>query len=948
MLRKAGFAFALMLSLPTFASAWTVTAKIGSGAGTITRTSDNASVAKAATEAAKTAYFKVADDVYDVNGNLVSNAVASQTLTVAPTPGSYVVSSVVIDGVNKGNAAGDYTINNNGKNHTMVVYYTAATTSISVKQPVAGGGSVYVQRMANGVPYGPFSRTGLSSIKPGSTIRVFAAPNADYTVSTIAGASKTGLAGQIKFADVVATGQEVTASFALVDAVQARVLASTVATAVGSEVTLDFSKTTANGSSVTYTLDPLANVTFRQYSGNKAKFKATAAGSYVVKVTASNGTASSTVQTPAITVYAPGVYGSSVCVSCHNNRNNALVEEYKVSGHANNSHGPLCSSCHVPGTTMHVNTLPEAGKACLGCHNGNYSKQFDGVTHFSNISTATFKNISAAYVGPKGQGVNACNNCHFNLDPHGIGAANVETFTTNSDILSAWAESDHGKRNGLAWTPTVGAKGHDWRGSGVAGDFQKNIPSTDCVRCHTAAGFAQFFGSNFSNANRVDGTDSALFNSPLTCAGCHTTDPTAVNGSTTGIRRTAAITPVVFANQTSYSRSVGVQTFYNISTVDKVTSKTVKARITAKFPDVGDSNLCVSCHSARLSGSALVTAQANGLSMNNSSFQNSHYMAAAGVMYVKAGFTAFTSASAAFGTSTYGKSLTADNASTPDGIAGGVTSTHRKLGTMSIVNDHGITATSPLTAGGPCVACHMGYNRNAAKGHSLLIGEDANGDAYKTVCINCHTSEGSHNGPVAIAADGSNFAAAFLDPNKEAFIDSLDLAKYFLLKNYKISYNPDAYPYFYDENLPKKNGAMQAVTDWTRGGALDAPAALKLEGAAFNLNLLSREPAAYVHARSYTRRLVYDSIDFLDDGVINSSVVTNAKTATSATGSVSGTVVDVTGKFTADTAAYTLDNGTKSTLGTIMTNTSEGMLFINAWDRTTGKWNTSLGKPERP
>jgi len=42
-------------------------------------------------------------------------------------------------------------------------------------------------------------------------------------------------------------------------------------------------------------------------------------------------------------------------------------------------------------------------------------------------------------------------------------------------------------------------------------------------------------------------------------------------------------------------------------------------------------------------------------------------------------------------------------------------------------------------------------------------------------------------------------------------------------------------------------------------------------GACFNINLLTREPAAYVHARTYARRLLYDTIDYLDDGTINLS-----------------------------------------------------------------------------
>jgi hypothetical protein len=43
-------------------------------------------------------------------------------------------------------------------------------------------------------------------------------------------------------------------------------------------------------------------------------------------------------------------------------------------------------------------------------------------------------------------------------------------------------------------------------------------------------------------------------------------------------------------------------------------------------------------------------------------------------------------------------------------------------------------------------------------------------------------------------------------------------------------------------------------------------------GAAFNFNLLEHDPGAYVHNRMYVKRLIYDSIDWLDDGVMNYSV----------------------------------------------------------------------------
>jgi hypothetical protein len=43
-------------------------------------------------------------------------------------------------------------------------------------------------------------------------------------------------------------------------------------------------------------------------------------------------------------------------------------------------------------------------------------------------------------------------------------------------------------------------------------------------------------------------------------------------------------------------------------------------------------------------------------------------------------------------------------------------------------------------------------------------------------------------------------------------------------------------------------------------------------GAAFNFNLFEHDPGAYVHNRYYVKRLIYDSLDWLDDNLMNYSV----------------------------------------------------------------------------
>jgi hypothetical protein len=96
-------------------------------------------------------------------------------------------------------------------------------------------------------------------------------------------------------------------------------------------------------------------------------------------------------------------------------------------------------------------------------------------------------------------------------------------------------------------------------------------------------------------------------------------------------------------------------------------------------------------------------------------------------------------------------------------------------------------------------------------------------------------------------------------------------------------------------------------------------------GACFNINLLTKEPAAYVHARTYVRRLLYDTIDFLDDGTINLTVGATAQAQSAVVGS------PVFGLYVKGTTAT--DPAT-----------TESMTYLLGYNRTSGAWNT----PERP
>ncbi|UFS71351.1 hypothetical protein LPW11_03950 [Geomonas sp. RF6] len=568
---------------------------------------------------------------------------------------------------------------------------------------------------------------------------------------------------------------------------------------------------------------------------------------------------------------------SRECIRCHEDAVSpgtkvSLISEWQGSSHAL-ANGAGCADCHEP-AIGHPNV-------CSTCHGGGGSPtgyevtrnpdtdgkclKCHGVSHSEDV---LMKNAPQHFGSVSGTGVvgasyvNVANQgkCRSCHNPH------QNTLTPQH---RAFALSGHGKTDAEAFNHY---------------DFKSRTDG--CNRCHTSTGFKKYV-TDFATPTPAFGVGDTT-RGVLGCDTCHES-----YNYKSSLRQLAAV------------------------------SAPYKGVAAARFPDVGESNLCLPCHAGLESG-ATINALADG-AFGNAGFENSHYLAAAGLMYMKIGFTNFTSASAPFGSSTYGQSLSPDSDSTPGGMLKATTSAHRNLGTPLINGDrHNLSFFVPgvLDKNGPCVTCHLngsGVAKREASGHSMKI--DAN--AYRQVCINCHTSENT----VPLAADGSDFARIFLEPQAEAYEEALRLMEHLLLTKYEISFNKAVYPYFYDEKILPVNGKKQAVRDWTRGGTVNGK---KMMGACFNFNLLKREPAAYAHARSYSRRLIYDSIDFLDDGIMNGS--------TGATALASGLTMGdhVTPVYVKDDSAYNTAGGT---ISTIYGNTSEAMLYLIGWSRSTGKWN---------
>ena len=556
----------------------------------------------------------------------------------------------------------------------------------------------------------------------------------------------------------------------------------------------------------------------------------------------------------------------------------------------------LCTQCHTYINEAGVLTgsgTSLSGTALAGYHETSWYRII-GTTHYDNPSTQAIEGY-----GVRTTGANACYDCHDH-------EAKTNTNSGDATIQTEWAASGHAGglltakkaaatanpvNTNLARTdPVRVAQGKAQvdavMAASVSGAIWNGHNSTGCNRCHNATGFVGILANPAGTSQPTTAVGQVL-----TCWGCHT-------DSASGALRTLSGTTF-----TNYTGSKGWNPIgYTLNYGKK------------PYPDVKGSNLCIQCHDSRQNDPGSITDA-------STTYSRTHYLQAAATMYVKMGFLNL-STGAASGTSStaYRKTLMSSQ-----DVAGGITSTHRKLGTPAINGDSHNTAffvPGNLDSNGPCVTCHFANGNHTQTMNQKVI---------TAVCVKCHDSEHGHD----ITTEAA-FHQYFLDPQREAYEEAIQLAvDVFNSKNTGISLAPEP-------SLPEYIRAYTtaslvatpaspveaAAAQWTTAATI-APylgKKTKLMGAISNIVMFKRDPGGYAHARTYSRRLIYDSIDFLDDGVLNMSVGATA-IATNPT---------VYGK---GARAYT-----DGTLVTIAPSTTEAMLYLIRWSRTDGTWSAT----ERP
>jgi hypothetical protein len=570
----------------------------------------------------------------------------------------------------------------------------------------------------------------------------------------------------------------------------------------------------------------------------------------------------------------------------------------------------LCTQCHgfidnnAAGSKLMGSGTMASGTALVGHHETSWYRII-GTTHNQNATALAAGNITGYNIRltlPDGSAnPNPCFDCHGH---EAMTNSNNNPYDpTKGTIYTDWAQSDHAR--GLLTAKYAAA---------TANTVDTSLPRTDpvriaqglaqvdavmaasvtggafaghntgvCSRCHSTEGFSYYFENFAVNP----GTMAA---GVLKCYGCHTNPAIGSLRTMKGAKATTNYTTDMGWNPSAQYTANGTAYTLNYGKI--------------AYPDVAASNICIACHDSREKDpGAIVDASTN--------YQRTHYLQAAATMYVKMGFITF-------GAGALPGGVTIDTSLLSDQDGGTITSTHRKLGTPAMHGDsHNPTffVAGNLDSNGPCVTCHL------TGSHSLAIDQKA----IDAVCSNCHTSEAGHS--IATKAD---FDTYFLEPQSEAYQAALNLAiTIFNNKATGITLLPENAGSEFVRAFETASPTTEAVAaDWTAAMTVLGAGYNKARvmGAVSNIVFLKREPGAYAHARTYSRRLLYDTIDYLDDGIINKSVSATAI----------ATLPAVYGK---GTSAYT-----DGTLTTLASGTTEAMLYLIGWSRTTGGWNS----PERP
>ena len=570
---------------------------------------------------------------------------------------------------------------------------------------------------------------------------------------------------------------------------------------------------------------------------------------------------------------------------------------------AGGAYAPISLQSNTAGTTLGSLAVSGQFVMCTNCHE---------LLNSSGTGTVVATHDPTSAVTPTGPQF-VITNTHFATPGEwsGPGASSVKSITgyvlnygddrvcvichnphTSQPEDSEWAQSAHADKNPFNLTATQtgyfsGAWAHyNWSCDGSSSTScaisSSGVPNDRraCQRCHTTTGFTAYAGALQSgntqlalnmNAGLVSlvAFTSSFKPEMLLCNGCHT-------DNLGDLRNPGAIT----------------------ANYDYVSNGKTFAKASHTYPDVAGSNVCMTCHVGRVIGETIIGLNDPALlsagtisvfDFGNTSFINSHYLTAGGQVFAVSGYE--------FSGRSY------DNS--PQFL-------HDKIGTPATLQLSPFVDTG---SNGPCVGCHM--SRPNMNGDHLFLPVSRSTTTIgqitgiaSEVCFNCH-------GPSP--ADILNL----VEQEQLQFTAALEAlnAQIALKLGYQFApYNPYWFrtPYTTVQTACTQN---QPVRNWQTNGTEIAPTGTfdpqnsstctykgaddgiagtgrNNMGVAFNYNLLVHDSGAFVHNRLYVKRLIYDAIDWADDGMLNYSV-----------GATLNALNPATSPYKADAMSYLVPNG---------------------------------------
>jgi len=733
---------------------------------------------------------------------------------------------------------------------------------------LASAGLIYSSTAKTTKPRGTISPLGYTSTPSTGTTIFTVTPLAGYTVGSVTldgvPLAATGLnAGGKTYTVPNKVGQQkVVAGFVASSAPALVATLSTPLTVVRDAVTKNYKPLVISGAASTISLPAtVQNVTYSwsvtpvgpilSKTGGTAEsssdltttFTFSTPGVYTVTLSLVGGNMASSASTTVI-MQTDSIVMSKACVDCHANKYAQLA----ASTHFTTSAKVMgCPNCHNPGLLLpHPgNKATAAGitSECLTCHAKTTYPVAPAIGQSPHLSVVDASATKALFGQFTATGIlpsrittnNSCSTCHA--------AHSIQNIVNQRQ----WGTSKHGNTQpttiaggSVFGAPQVNAAGllqapgTDFKFKGaVAGvTYDSSLSPTqtaseECVRCHTTTGFVNFFTSGYKTI-QAWGVAGDKTKEVITCAACHNDAKTIYSL----VSPFGPLTSIVRKPVAAWKPYLGYST--------PVNQRSGTAEIPAKFAlispydftvsSLGKSDICVSCHSP--GGENKVMISGNLIKKLNTF--NSYSVVRADVNW---GIHGNTIASVPYLTDN-GFVYKFDGKSY-------VLGTHGKVGTV----DKYLNPVFPATgAAGPCAGCHLNSDKtNVMGGHTFKAWKNfssvANGDGYKTVCLNCHFVD-VHD--LLTAAKTGAFAAQ--TSVKRVLRKSLNL----------------------DVNNDLVASATNPIRFYTGLGNFTKANAKNLQGA--NLNAGMPNNSWWLHGPAYTRQLLFDSLDAALHGVPTGSI----------------------------------------------------------------------------